>query len=478
MFFRPTSKDYTEAYESGRLTPTEVLERTLSAIRESDRGRPSLHAFIELRDREIMEEAAAATERWHRGKPLGALDGVPIAIKDEFDVAQYRTRAGTTFRGYRAADADSTAVARLRKRGAVILGKTHMTEIGMGGIGTNPHFPAPRNPYDPTRITGGSSSGSAAAVGAGLCPIALGSDAGGSIRMPAALCGVYGFKPTYGRIPTTGGALLSWSLDHVGPLGASINDVAMFYDATVGPDPRDRASMLAPHPRKIGTLRVPKIKGLKFAWCPEFADDADEPVRTAFHEALKSLESMGAKVTKVSLKHVEAIRRVGYITFVAESAASQQDWLRQHRDQYNLDTRLLLAVGEHVSAVEYLHAQRLRTLIRNEFATLLDQHDVFLNPTLACTAPTIDPIAEREGQVDTAVNAAVARYSFCGTLTGFPALSMPCGVDRRGLPIGLQLMSRPWSDERLLRISGAVDQLMPAMPRPKLNWDILNLGLE
>lgn len=478
MFFRPTSKDYTEAYESGRLTPTDVVERTLRAIRESDRARPSLNAFIELRDSEILAEARASEERWRAGKSLSALDGVPIAIKDEFDVAGYRTRAGTTFRGRRAAEEDATVVARLRKRGAVILGKTHMTEIGMGGIGTNPHFPAPRNPFDPERITGGSSSGSAAAVAAGLCPIALGSDAGGSIRMPAALCGIYGLKPTFGRLPTTGGALLAWSLDHVGPLGASINDVAMFYDAAAGPDPKDRASVLAPHPRRLGTLRVPKIKGMKFAWCPEFADDADEVVRRSFHDALATLRELGAEVTKVSLRHVNAIRQVGYITFAAESAASQQDWLRDHREDYNLDTRLLLAVGERVSAVEYLHAQRLRTLIREEFDELLKTHAFFLNPTLACTAPLMDRGAEKEGQVDTALNAAVARYSFLGTLTGFPALSIPCGVDGRGMPIGLQLMGRPWADEKLLRVGAAVDQLMPAMPKPKMTWDILDLGLD
>ena len=478
MFFRPTSKDYNEAYESGRLSPSEVIEKTLHAIRESDRARPSLGAFIELRDSAILDAAKESDERWRQGKALSALDGVPVAIKDEFDVEGYRTRAGTTFLGQRAATKDASVVERLRRKGAIILGKTHMTEIGMGGVGVNPHFPAPRNPFDPFRMTGGSSSGSAAAVAAGLCPIALGSDAGGSIRMPASLCGIYGLKPTFGRLPTTGGALLAWSLDHAGPLGASINDVAMFYDATSGRDSSDRASQLAPHARRIATLRIPKAKNLKVAWCPEFADDADEEVRRAFHEALATLREMGAKVEKVSLKYVEMIQKVGYVTFVAEAAASQADSLRSYREEYNLDTRLLLAVGERVSAAEYLHAQRVRSLIRDEFLGVFGDHDLFLNPTLACTARPIERAAEKEGQVDTALNDAIARYTFCGTLTGFPALSIPCGVDRAGLPIGLQIMARPWADEAVLRYGAALDQLMPAMPKPKMNWDILGLEMD
>lgn len=473
MFLRPTSRDYVEAYQSGATTPTEVTRKLLDIIDKTTRD-ASLNAFIEWHREAALEMADAATARYRAGNALGPLDGVPVALKDEFDVIDYRTRAGTTFRGREPATTDATAVSRLRDAGAVFVGKTHMTEIGMGGTGLNPHYPTPRNPHDPSRLTGGSSSGSAAAVAAGLCPVALGSDAGGSIRMPAAICGIYGFKPTYGRIPTTGGALLSWSLDHLGPLGASIDDLGAFYDATAGRDPADEATLTAPTPGELGVkYRVPDMKSLRFAWCPAFADDADDDVREEFQAALDGLRDHGATVDAVELEWVNEIQKAGYVTFCAEAAATQREWLVHHRREYNLDTRLLLAVGEEVSAVEYLNAQRVRTLIRREFGAICEEYDAFLNPTLASVAPRFDASKEGRAVVDTKVNANVARYTFAGTLTGFPCISIPCGVGESNLPVGLHLMASPWSDVDLLRTAAAVDQIMPPLSKPKLFWDPL-----
>ena len=474
MFLRPTSRDYTDAYKMGASTPLEIAERTLGCIEESETGKDQLSAFIEVRKDDIIEQAKASSARYAAGQPIGPLDGVPIPIKDEFDVQGYRTRVGTSFKGGRAASEDSVVARRLREQGAILFGKTHMTELGLGGVGTNPNHRAPRNPHDPTRITGGSSSGSAAAVAAGIAPLALGSDAGGSIRMPAALCGVYGMKPTYGKIPTTGGSLLSWSLDHLGPLGSSVDDLALFVDATAGPNAQDEASMFGPEARKQGQLRIPSLKGLKFAWCPEYADDAEESVRRSFHEALARLREHGATIERVDLQWVREIMKVGYVTFTVEAAAGQRDWLKTHRDQYNLDTRMVLAIGENVSAVEYLNAQRIRTLIRREFGDICSRYDAFLNPTLACTAVKVDPVAEKYGQVDTKLNSLIARYTFAGTLTGFPAINIPCGTDSKGLPIGLHMMARPWHDERLLRVAAAADQVMPSMPQPKVFFDLFS----
>lgn len=473
MFFRTTCRDFADAYSSGRTNPEEVLDRTLAAMKESDSLNPPLRAFIRRTEDLARQAAASSTKRWRRGRPLGPLDGVPVAIKDEFDVGGHPTKAGTTFRGSTAAAKDAVVVSRLRKKGAMIVGKTHMTEIGLGGTGLNAHHPTPRNPYDTSRLTGGSSSGSAAAVSAGLCPVALGSDAGGSIRIPAALCGVYGLKPTYGRIPASGGALLSWSLDHLGPIGASMDDLAAFLDATSGSDPSDLASMFGPIPKRVRRLKPKPLKGMRFAWCPEFADDADPEVRQSFHEALGRLKEQGAIVEKVRLKHAASIHKVGYITFCAEAAASQHDWLRDHRESYNLDTRLILSIGEHISSVEYLHAQRVRQLIRLEFADICKKYDAFLNPTVASVAPEITDIMLREAVVDTAINDGISRYTFAGTLTGFPCISMPCGVTAAGLPIGLQLMGAAWSDEKLVRVAASADQVMPPMPAPQAVWDAL-----
>lgn len=460
---RPQARDYVAAYLDGTLTPVEVAERTLEAIESLDAASPSLDAFVEIQRAQVMADAEAAAARYAAGQPIGPLDGVPVPIKDEFDIAGYATRAGTSFRD-KVARKDAIVVERLRAAGAIAFGKTAMTEIGLGGIGINPGSKTPRNPYGPTHFTGGSSSGSAAAVAAGLAPLALGSDAGGSIRMPAALCGVYGFKPTFGRIPTTGGALLAWSLDHLGPLGASVEDIALFHRATAGAHPTDRASGFGPEPRDVPS--PPDLSELRFAWCREFGDDAQPAVRTAFADARRRLQDAGALVEEIPLRWVRWIQPVGYVTIAGEAAASQRDWLRSHRKSYNLDTRLLLAVAERFTGPEYLHAQRVRTLIRDELARVVAGYDAFLNPTLAGTARRISEVALSTGEVNSELNEMVSKYTFAGTLTGFPGISIPCGTDSDGFPVGLHLTSGAWTDERLLAVAAAVDSVMPELPRP------------
>lgn len=461
---RPTAADYVAAYRDGRTTPLEVAEQVLDAIAIADSFDPPLDAFLHIRHDAVIANADASTARWKADAALGPLDGVPIAIKDEFDVEGYPTGAGTSFRGRTAADRDATVVERLRSAGAVLLGKTAMTEIGLGGTGINPGSLTPRNPYDPSRFTGGSSSGSAAAVSAGLAPIALGSDAGGSVRMPAALCGIYGFKPTFGRIPTAGGALLAWTLDHLGPLAASVDDLVTFFAATAGPQPGQRGTQFPPAPGPIPS--PPSLEDVRFAWCPEFADDAEPNVRRAFHDTLEMLREAGAAVERVDLQSAEWIQPVGYVTIVAEAAASQRDFLAEHRRDYNLDTRLLLAVGERFTAAEYLHAQRVRTLIRDEFATLLDDYDAFLNPTLACIPQTITDEALDTGEVNSIVNSAVSRYTFAGTLTGFPGITLPCRF-ADGFPVGVHLMGAANRDEDLLALAESVDAVLPDPPMPR-----------
>jgi Asp-tRNA(Asn)/Glu-tRNA(Gln) amidotransferase A subunit family amidase len=444
--------------------PVGVAEWALARAKKLDAAEQALGAFVALDPNDVLAQAAASSKRIAAGDARGPLEGVPVAIKDEFDVAGYPTGAGTRFLGKRPANADATVVARLREAGAVIFGKTTMTEIGLGGTGMNPATKTPRNPWDLGRLTGGSSSGSAAAVAAGVVPVALGSDAGGSIRMPAALCGIYGLKPTYGRIPTRGAALLAWSLDHLGPLGASIDDLAVFYDAVAGPDPDERESQFQPAPES--TVGAPlDLAGRRFAWCSAFADDADPDVRESFHASLDLIRAAGATVDEVSVPRVETIQKVGYITIATEAAASQRDWLRDHRAEYNLDTRLLLAVAERFTAVDYLHAQRIRTSITRHFEELLADYDAFLNPTLACTAPPIPKAAFADGVVDTELNSKVSRYTFLGTITGLPGLTIPCGLPD-GLPVGLHLMTGAFTEAKLLGLGRAVDDLLDPVGVP------------
>lgn len=255
-FPRRTARQIDRAYRDGQTTPCELADAALVAARDLDRQEPSMGAFVSLRDDDVRRQAIDSHERIASGQARSILEGVPVAIKDEFDVAGYRTSVGTTFRGKTTATNDAVLVERLRQAGAIIFGKTSMHEIGLGGTGINHGHVTARNPYDLGHATGGSSSGSAAVVAANLCPMALGSDAGGSIRIPAAMCGVYGLKPTYGRIPTFGGALLAWSLDHVRPLAASVQEAP-------ARDRRGRRPAATPDGPAPGLRRSPELNRLQ-----------------------------------------------------------------------------------------------------------------------------------------------------------------------------------------------------------------------
>lgn len=462
---RATCADYHAAYSSGALDPVTVARAALAI---AEQAQPELSGFVALDHADVLTQAAASAARWRAGAPLGQLDGVPIPIKDAFNVRGYPTTDGTTFMASGPAQADATLVARLRDAGAIIFGKASLHEIGLGGTGINPRHVTARNPYATDHFTGGSSSGSGALVSAGVAPVALGSDAGGSIRIPAALCGVYGLKPTYGRIPTTGGALLCWSLDHVGPIGASLDDLAAFLDATAGRDPADPATATAPDYEKIGAVTpVETLRGLRLAWCPGLVEACAPATRAAWRIQLELLREAGVWLVEVALPHAHLHQPVGYVTMAAEAAASQSDWLKDHRDSYALDTRMLLAVGERVSAVEYLRAQQVRRQIADGLGELTSRCDAYISPTTGGPARAISAAALAGGEVNSEINAEVSRFTFLANLTGFPALSLPAG-QIAGLPVGLQITCSPWSESRLLSIGAAIDAILPTLHQPSI----------
>ncbi|MGM0558249.1 MAG: amidase [Myxococcota bacterium] len=471
-FQRKTIRDYARTYESGEDSPPDVIERALEAVDDTRADNPALGAFLALRRKEIRTRAEDAAARLAAGEPRSVLEGVPIAIKDAIDVAGYHTTAGTTFQGARLAESDGVLIQRLRAAGAIIFGKTSLHEIGLGGTGVNPNQKTARNPYDTGRMTGGSSSGSAAAIAAGICPVALGSDAGGSIRIPAAMCGIYGLKPTFGRIPRGGGALLAWSLDHFGPLAASVQDLADFYDATAGEHQYEEHTKGQPPVERIDKIKPANLEDIRLAWCPAMAEDASTPVAHQFFEALGRIGDAGALVQEKHTELLPLAQKAGYVTMASEAAATQRDWLEEHRHKLNLDTRLLLAVGERVTAPEYLHAQRVRKLVREEFSSLLERFDVFVTPTCACTAPALTQEALTSGEVNSKVNSAVSRYTFLANVTGYPAVTIPAGTDRVGLPIGLMIHGPAWKERDLLAIAATIDALMPPMPKPRIFYDI------
>ncbi len=466
-----TLDDYRSAYRDGSATPLAVAERFIESRNASEAHSPAMRIFIASDDDEILRTAKAATERLRKGKPAGPLDGIPIAVKDELNQIGYPTTGGTKFLGKGSEREDATVVARLRAAGALLVGKTNMHEIGLGGTGINPHHGAARNPYDPACITGGSSSGSGAVVGCGLVPAAIGADGGGSVRIPASLCGVVGVKATYGRVPETGALPLVWTLAHIGPLAATVADASEILSLIAGEDPRDPNTLGQPALDLRG-VRQGNVKGLRVGVCPDFFDQASPDVIGVCRAALERLRDDGAQVLDVRIRHLDLVRVTLLVTMGAEMAASQIENMREHRDDYAPDTRLLLDTASRGSGPEYVHAQRARTRIERAFREVLESVDVLVSPTTGTTAVPIRSDAERYGEVDDALIDRICAFTFPGNLTGYPAVTVPAGYSASGLPIGLQVMAAPWDEGAALKVARAVERNVPRHP-PKVFFDLL-----
>lgn len=454
----PTIADYTDAYRQGRTSPLQVARRLIQEVDRADALSPPMRFFISQDREELLQQAQAATERHERGETLSELDGVPIAIKDEIDQQGYPTTVGTAFLGQRPADRDATVVARLRAAGALLVGKANMHEVGIGVTGINPHHGSARNPYDPLRITGGSSSGCAAVVGSGLCPAAIGADGGGSIRIPAALCGVAGIKPTFGRVSEVGAAPLCWSLAHIGPIAASMTDVARLLQIIAGPDPRDPNTL--GQPALVQPDGEAGVAGLRVGWCESWSEQAQPAVLEACRWALGQLTAAGADVQPIEIEHRDLVRLVELVTIGVEIAASQHEHRRTTADKrrYGADVRLLLEMACRLPAVDYVRAQRMRTLVQQGFDQALQGVDLLVTPTTGRPAPPLRPDAEQTGEQDDEVLDALTAFTFAANLTGLPAASVVAGYDPEGLPIGLQLIGRHWDEATTIRAGMVVER--------------------
>ena len=347
-----TVRDYAQAYRSGATTPEEVAARVLAAIKASDAADLPLRAFIANDADDVLAQARAATARIRAGSPLSVFDGVPVAIKDEVDQTPYPTTVGTTFLGRQPAAQDATAVARLRAAGALLIGKANMHEIGINPNGCNAHYGPARNPYDPARDSGGSSSGPAVAVAAGLCPVSLGADGGGSIRIPASLCGLVGLKPTFGRVSEFGAAPLDWSVAHLGPIGATVEDVALAYAVIAGPDPRDPNSQHQPDVTLAGWT-APDLRGLTLGIYTPWFRHAAPAVVAACETMLAHFRQAGAEVREVTIPELDAMRLAHVITILSEMMTS----MANHQEELGQ----LGAVGAHHPGADgRVHLGRVR----------------------------------------------------------------------------------------------------------------------
>jgi Asp-tRNA(Asn)/Glu-tRNA(Gln) amidotransferase A subunit family amidase len=452
-----TVHDCARAYRQGDTTPEEVAERVLEAIERSDAADPPLRAFIAVDPEDVLHQARAAAARIRDGQALSIFDGVPVAIKDELDMTPYPTTVGTSFLGTRPETQDATIVARLRASGALLIGKTSMHEIGIGVTGLNPHHGTPRNPYNPGHYTGGSSSGPAAAVAAGLCPVAIGLDGGGSIRVPSSFCGLVGLQSTFGRVSEHGAAPLSWSLVIAGPLAATVTDAALAYAVIAGPDPRDQTTLSQPTPTLAGwdNLDLSDLTlGVYWRWFRHATAD----VVSTCEGLLAEFERLGASVREIAIPDLEAGRIAHVVTIAAEMTRALEHTYADHRRDHGLDVRLNLALARLFTARDYVKAQQIRTRLRANFARVFGQVDAVITPAAGMVAPPIPKAALSDGESDLSTLTEIMRYAAPANMTGLPAISFPAGYDGSGLPIGMQAMGRAWQEPNLLRLALAAEQ--------------------
>jgi Asp-tRNA(Asn)/Glu-tRNA(Gln) amidotransferase A subunit family amidase len=466
--------DYAHAYLQGRTDPEEVARRLLKFTKDSDEMKPPLRVFIAQKAEDVLRQAQESAGRYRQKKPLSPLDGVPVAVKDELDQRGYPTSVGTSFLGRELVSEDAEVVSRLRRAGALLLGKANMHEIGILPTGLNPIFGAARNPYDPARETGGSSSGPAAAVAAGLCPIAVGADGGGSVRIPASFCGVFGLKPTFGRMSEHGAAPLCWSVAHVGPVGATLRDVALAYAVMAGPDPKDKNSLDQPAPVLTGFGRR-DLSGIRLGICTPWFEDADAEVVAACRKVLEGLKAAGCAVEEVELPDLSLLRTVHTVIIVSEMAAAHLQHFRNHRREYSTVTRLNLSLARRLKATDYVHAQRHRMRLCEQFDSVMRKVDALVTPSTGCTAPVIAEKALKTDESNLTLIDRIMRYARPANLTGYPAISFPAGYDSQGLPIGFQVMGRSFEEHKLLQIAAAAEGLVER-EKPRVHYRVLPGG--
>lgn len=457
-----------DRYREGRADPVQVVTRSLAHARRLAGRVPTQGPLCGYDDERALQAASESARRFAQGSARSEFEGVPIAIKEEIDTRGFVTRLGSNCLRREPASADAVAVARLRAAGAIVIGQTPMTEFGLSPLGGNTHRHMPRNPHDPRRLPGGSSSGSAVAVATGTTPLSVGCDGGGSIRIPAALCGVFGLKPTYGRVPQTGHGLPgATSVVHLGPIGASSRDLASFLEYAAGPDEGDAASLVAP-PHERGEFAGALgrgVRGLRIGideddWA-SLADDVAGPGR----EALDALERAGAVLVGIKVRLARFAAAIGYLTIGVEAFTAMSEIRAHHMDELGHDMQLFLAGLETFRPDDYLDAQRIREKLRLDLAETLRHVDVIAMPATAATAPTVTDEEARSGFIDPPVLDAMCRFAFLANVTGVPAGVAPVGSDKNGMPVGLQILGDAWDEACVLQVLAQLERLGTAQVR-------------
>jgi aspartyl-tRNA(Asn)/glutamyl-tRNA(Gln) amidotransferase subunit A len=444
-----------EALRTGKVSSTELTRQCLAKI---EKTQPVLNAFITVRADEAIAEAEARDAELRDGRYRGRLHGIPIALKDVFETRGTLTTCGSKLFAGHVSTRDAAVTERLKKAGAVMLGKTNMHELAYGITSSNPHYGPVRNPLDRSRVPGGSSGGSGAAVAADLCYMAMGSDTGGSIRIPAAFCGAVGLKPTYGRVSRYGVMPLDFTLDHMGPLTRSVRDAAAVLEALAGYDVRDHTSSMEPPGEYLPPEPV-SLKGVR-AGVPEnfYFERIDSGIEQAVQAAISTAEELGAEIRTIRVPDIAGLNVVGRVILLAEAAAAMEPFLSRRAD-FGADVLALIDQGRLISAMDYVQAQRLRRVFQAEFAAVFENVDCLLTP---CT-PNIPP---RIGEATITINGEAEDARLASTrlvrginVLGLPALAVPCGVPG-GLPASLQIIGRAFDEAGILRFGAAIEDAL------------------
>jgi aspartyl-tRNA(Asn)/glutamyl-tRNA(Gln) amidotransferase subunit A len=436
------------------VSPVELVQACLNRIESID---DKLHSFITVTAELALEQAKTAEQEINSGTNRGPLHGIPIGLKDLYATKGIRTTCHSAVLQDWVPDQDATTVTKLRAAGTVLLGKLGMHEFAFGGPSIDAPFPAVRNPWNTAHIPGGSSSGSGAALAAGLCYGSLGSDTGGSIRAPSSHCGIVGIKPTYGRVSRCGLVPLSWSLDHAGPMARSVEDCALLLQAIAGYDASDPASIDLPVPDFSSDLKK-GIKGLRIGvpranWFTEKRGTEPE-TESVFNNALKTLADLGGIIVELDGQPFSIARKANQTLLVAEAYAYHEKRLQEAPEKFGTSVRNRILEGAFLSAADYITAQRARTVLNRQIHANFSRVDIFATPTVPRPPEVFESMDPDEQNL---------RPSFTNpfNLTGLPAISVPCGFTQSELPVGLQIVAQPFQETTAFRVAYTYEQATP-----------------
>jgi aspartyl-tRNA(Asn)/glutamyl-tRNA(Gln) amidotransferase subunit A len=441
------------AIKAREITVEAVVERCLQRIAERN---GTLNAFITILADEAREQARDADREIAAGRYLGPLHGVPLSVKDLFDIAGTKTTAASRVRQEHIAERDAPSIAVLRDAGAIFVGKTNLHEFAFGTTNEDSAYGPARHPLDPSRSPGGSSGGSAASVADGMCFASMGTDTGGSIRIPAAICGLVGLKPAVGELTIEGVVPLSTTLDHIGPICRTVEDAAILYDALRGVSRTESTSDTArpagtpPDPRAI-RLGIPRNYFLSLI---------DPQVASTFESACERLRRAGVTLEDVAIPHAGDVAAIYLHIVLTEAAAYHAKTLERRPDDYTPNVRIRLEMGRYILGEDYARARRGRELIRREVDAALRTLDALLLPAMAIPAPKIGVPTVRIGTVEEPVRNVMLRCTQAFNVSGHPAIAIPCGATIDGLPVGAQLVGAANDTPGLLRIAAAVERYL------------------